>query len=153
MKIPFKKQNDRKAFYTANRTRIDLASNKALQPVANMPGVFRMQSMPDEQVAIHIDCHVGISGTTAVVCKQQPDGSWECRQAIALFGGTNMSDEQLAACNRDPFHPDFHDNFASGKGATREAAEAALRQDAQEMADSLWDEPAGEPQNGSGLCK
>jgi hypothetical protein len=150
MKIPFKKQNNRKMFYTA-RGDVDLSMMTSLRPVDGMPGVQRHQ--PPEPVAVHTDCHVGISGITSVVCKQQSDGSWECRQAIALFGGSNMSDEQLAACNHDPFHPDFHDNFTWGKGATREAAETALRQNAMEMADSLWAEPAGDPQNGGGLCK
>jgi hypothetical protein len=88
--------------------------------------------------ATYIACHTpGLAGTTPVRIKKTADG-YEARCGIALFGSTNMTDEQFEACNSDPFHVDFRDNYCSGNGATEEEAIGALEQDFKEMHESIW---------------
>lgn len=57
---------------------------------------------------------------------------------VALFGATDNTEEQMEKCDFNPFHPDFHDNYVSGKGATEEEAIANMNKDAKDMAASLW---------------
>jgi hypothetical protein len=80
--------------------------------------------------------NIGLSGAQVFV-NETPDG-FEARQAVAFFGSYQMPENELEKIQYNPFHSDFHDNFASGSGATKEAAIEALRADAKSMADSLW---------------
>ena len=80
--------------------------------------------------------NMGLSGAQIFVI-ETPEG-FEARQAVAIFGSYQMSEEQLEQINYNPFHDDFHDNYVSGNGATKEAAIEALQADAKSMADSLW---------------
>lgn len=90
-----------------------------------------------EQVVIHQCDHIGIATTTDVHVKEV-DGQFEARAGIAIFGSTNMTDAQMEAQGRNPFGDDWHDNIVRGIGDTQEQAIEALRQDAKEMAESLW---------------
>jgi hypothetical protein len=87
----------------------------------------------------YIQCeHVGLSGTTPVTLRKQPDGTIEARMGFALFGYTNMSNGRFKRAGWNPFHPEFHDNYATGKGATEDEAIAALKKDVTEIHESLW---------------
>lgn len=80
--------------------------------------------------------NVGVSGCEIFV-EETPEG-FEARMAVALLGHYQMSEEQLEAIAYNPFHADFDDNYASGKGETREAAIEALKVDLNQMARDLW---------------
>lgn len=80
---------------------------------------------------------VGMNGTTPVVVKQV-DGKFVARVGIALFGATNMTDEQMDAAGRDPFSDKWQDNFCQGEGATEEEAKTALEKDAADMYETIW---------------
>lgn len=80
--------------------------------------------------------NMGLSGAQVYV--QEAPGGFEARQAVAIFGSYQMPENELEKIQYNPFHDDFHDNFVSGCGATKEAAIEALRADAKSMADSLW---------------
>jgi hypothetical protein len=54
------------------------------------------------------------------------------------MGATNMDEEGFKACNYDPFHERFYDNYAAGDGATEEEAIAAMKADMRSLANSLW---------------
>lgn len=79
----------------------------------------------------------GLSGTTPVTIKQSPEG-FEARMGFALFGYTNMNEEEFRASQYNPFHADFHDNYAVGKGSTQEEAIADLKRDVKSLHESLW---------------
>lgn len=80
--------------------------------------------------------NMGLSGDKVFI-NETPDG-FEARQAIAIFGSYQMSEADLEKIDYNPFHVDFHDNYVSGRGATKEAAIEALKADAKKIADSLW---------------
>lgn len=80
--------------------------------------------------------NMGLSGAKIYV--NETPGGFEARQAVAFFGSYQMTEHELEKIEYNPFHADFHDNFASGCGATKEAAIEALRADAKSMSDSLW---------------
>lgn len=87
---------------------------------------------------IYIACSTpGMAGTTPLMVKKTEDG-FEARRGFALFGSTNMSDEQFKACDYNPFHEDFHDNYHRGIGETEEAAVEALKKDASDMYEHIW---------------
>ena len=92
----------------------------------------------NKPLRIHECAHLGVSGTTKVHCQKQEDGTFECRIGIAILGATNMKEEGFARADNNPFHALFHDNWASGVGATEEAALEALRADMKVTSDSLW---------------
>ena len=83
--------------------------------------------------------HIGVAGTTPVHVKQVEDGSFVARVGIAIMGSTNMNEDEFCACDFNPFHEKFYDNFAQGEGATEEAALAALKDDMRQTANSLWE--------------
>jgi hypothetical protein len=86
----------------------------------------------------YIACHTpGLAGTTPVRINKTAEG-FEARCGIALFGSTNMTEEQFKACNHDPFHAEFRDNYCSGKGATEQEAIQALEKDFKQMHESIW---------------
>lgn len=68
---------------------------------------------------------------------ETPEG-FEARTAVALLGHFQMPEEELEAIAYNPFHADFDDNYASGKGETREAAIEALKADVSQMSRDLW---------------
>jgi hypothetical protein len=78
---------------------------------------------------------IGISGTTQGFVKREGD-HYIARVGVAIMGMTNRPAEELKDAN--PFDPDFRDNYAEGKGATREEAIEALRGDVKSMAEGLW---------------
>jgi hypothetical protein len=49
-----------------------------------------------------------------------------------------MTEEEMKAVGHDPFHPEWHDNYFSGKGKTEEEALANFEKDMKHMADILW---------------
>lgn len=81
---------------------------------------------------------MGIASTTPVHVKQHDDGSFEARCGFSLMGVTNMSEKEFAACDYNPFHKKFHDNYSTGKGEDAEKAIANLKTNMKDMADSLW---------------
>ncbi len=80
---------------------------------------------------------IGVSGITNVFVVKEGD-IYTARVGIALMGSTNMSSEELAACNYNPFHENFRDNYAKGTGSTEEEAINDLKADLRKLADSLW---------------
>ena len=97
-----------------------------------------------EEEMIYFPCnHIGIAGTTDVhVKKHKTQGGhdiYEARCGIAMMGMTNMDEEEFKACNYDPFHPDFRDNYCIGRGSTQEKAIEELKKDMKDMANSLWE--------------
>lgn len=87
---------------------------------------------------IHVCNNVGVSGTTPCIVRQYQEGEYVARMGFALLGTTNMTEEQFKACGYDPFHEDFRDNFVEGRGKTYEEAIEAMKQDLEQMANSLW---------------
>jgi hypothetical protein len=81
---------------------------------------------------------IGLNGTTPVVVTEI-DGKFEARVGIALFGSTNMTEEQMDAADRNPFSDRWMDNFCRGTGATKEEAIAALEKDFDSLYESIWD--------------
>lgn len=79
----------------------------------------------------------GLAGTTPVTIKQSAEG-FEARMGFALFGATNMDEDGFRRAQNNPFHDEFHDNYAVGKGATQEAAIEALKREIHEIHESLW---------------
>lgn len=99
----------------------------------------RMPLLVDEDDRRYFVCvDVGVSGTTPVHLKVHDTGDYEVRCGIALFGETNMTDEQFAACHYNPFHPEFHDNYCVGKGKNEQEAIADLKENMKKTADSLF---------------
>jgi len=94
--------------------------------------------MQEEYVVVHQCSHIGVAGTTPVHVKRMHDGTFKARCGIAILGSTNMDETEFEACNHNPFHPEFYDNWAEGSGATEEEAIAALKADMQQTADSIW---------------
>ena len=90
-----------------------------------------------EEVHIHCCSHVGVSGTTDVVTRQNSNGTWEARVGVSMIGTTNMEWEDIERIN-NPFSDEWEDNFARGTGATEAEAIDALKKDVQSLADSLW---------------
>ncbi len=91
-----------------------------------------------ETITLHKCEHIGVAGTTDVHIKALPDGRFEARCGVAFMGATNMDEAGFKACNSDPFHDLFHDNYASGKGATEDEALDAMKNDMKSLAASLW---------------
>lgn len=82
--------------------------------------------------------HVGVSGTTDVHIRRHESGRYEARVGIAIMGASNMDEAGFAACNHDPFHARFHDNFAAGEGDTEQEAIDAMKRDMRSISDSIW---------------
>lgn len=91
-----------------------------------------------EETVVFKCSHIGVAGTTPVHVKRLNDGTFKARCGIAIMGSTNMDEAKFEACGHNPFHPEFHDNWAEGAGATEEEALAALKADMHQTADSLW---------------
>lgn len=70
--------------------------------------------------------------------KRHDDGKFEARCGFSLMGATNMSEDDFSACNYDPFHDKFFDNYAVGKGDSEEQSIAQLKADMKATVDSLW---------------
>ncbi len=90
-----------------------------------------------DEIHIHQCSHIGVSGTTPVHTRKIGD-AWEARCGIAIMGATNMDEHEYARCNNNPFHEEFFDNFAEGKGKTEQEALDALKADMNSMAEGLW---------------
>lgn len=80
----------------------------------------------------------GIGITSERVYVVESTDGFEARAAIAFFGDFQMPEEKLEAIAYNPFHEAFNDNYACGKGSTREAAIEALKADLQQMSNDLW---------------
>lgn len=91
-----------------------------------------------EEKIVYQCSHIGISGTTPVHVRKLADGTFEARVGIAIIGITNMDEAEFESCGYDPFSEKFHDNWASGKGATEAEALEDLKADMQSTADGLW---------------
>lgn len=81
---------------------------------------------------------MGMAATTKIITKQIEPGHWEARQGFSLMGNCNMPDHDIEMCGYDPFHPEWHDNFHSGKGDSEQAAIEALKQSATETGEAFW---------------
>lgn len=92
--------------------------------------------MSEEIISYHCS-HVGVAGTTDVKVKQA-DGKFEARCGVAIMGSTQMDEDGFKACNYDPFHPKFYDNYAVGIGATEAEALEALKADMQSLSNLLF---------------
>lgn len=91
-----------------------------------------------EQIIIYQCSNIGIAGTTPVHVIKHDNGTFEARCGFALMGATNMSAEEFAACDYNPFNEKFHDNYSVGKGDDEEQAIAQLKSNMKTTADSLW---------------
>lgn len=91
-----------------------------------------------EEIVVHKCSHIGVAGTTPVHVKRMEDGTYVARVGIAIMGSTNMDDAGFEACGYNPFHHEFYDNFAEGRGATESDALEELKADMHQTADSLW---------------
>ncbi len=81
---------------------------------------------------------MGISLTTETHVMKLPDGQLEARVGFAVMGPPNMSQREFEKCGHNPFHPDFHDNYASAKAATLEEAMKQLSADLKNISDGLF---------------
>ena len=61
--------------------------------------------------------------------------AWEARVGVAIMGGCNESNE----CS-DPFSEEYHDNFARGRGITKEAAVLDMMAEMRRLSNTLFDE-------------
>lgn len=91
-----------------------------------------------EQFHCHECSHLGVSGTTKIFTRRNPDGQWEARMGIALIGSTNMDFAGYEAAQHNPFHEKFYDNYAKGLGASEGEALEALKEDVHKISESLW---------------
>lgn len=91
-----------------------------------------------EQIIIYQCSNIGIAGTTPVHVIKHDNGTFEARCGFSLIGATNMSEEEFAACEYNPFHEQFYDNYSVGKGADEAEALAELKTNMKATADSLW---------------
>jgi hypothetical protein len=94
--------------------------------------------MNEEETIIYECSNIGIAGTTPVHIKQHDDESFEARCGFALMGATNMSEDEFSACDYNPFHDNFNDNYSIGFGVDEVSALEALKADMKLTADSLW---------------
>ena len=85
----------------------------------------------------HSCSHVGVSETTERKVIHR-FGVYVARVGIALLGKQNMTEEQIQNCHNDPFHWEYYDNYAEGKGNTPEDAIKSMEKDIQKTADSLF---------------
>lgn len=84
------------------------------------------------------DTCIGVSTTTLAHVMRLPDGQYEARVGFAVMGSTNMDEDDFQKCGHNPFHPDFHDNFARAQGAMPDLAVAGLGAKLKEVSDSLF---------------
>lgn len=78
-----------------------------------------------------------MQGTTPITIKKTSE-QFEARMGIAIFGATNMNEDEFRAAQYNPFHDLFHDNFVKGIGATEEEAIANMKRDFNELYEGLW---------------
>jgi len=81
---------------------------------------------------------IGVSGTTPVHVREISPGLFEARMGGSMMGHCNMREEEFVACDYNPFHPDWRDNYFSGKGSTAELAVEAMKADMKSLSDLLW---------------
>ena len=91
-----------------------------------------------EEKIIYQCSNIGIAGTTPVHVIRHENGTFEARCGFALMGATNMSEDEFAACDHNPFHEKFYDNYSTGKGNDEAEALAKLKSNMKATADSLW---------------
>jgi hypothetical protein len=88
--------------------------------------------------SIFICENIGVSGITPCHIQQNEHGVFEARMGVAVMGMTNMDGKGLRACNHNPFHNEFYENFARGFGGTQEDAIEALKEDMKSITNTLW---------------
>lgn len=81
---------------------------------------------------------IGVSGTTEIRVKKSSDNEYEARIGIAIMGSANMNEKEFKACEYNPFHKDFRDNYAQGFGTTEKEAIINMMKDCNEISESLW---------------
>ena len=81
---------------------------------------------------------IGVAGVTDVHVRQNADGQFEARVGFALMGEMQMTPKEYAACEGNPFHKGYWDNYASGIGSTKEEALEKMKGELREVRDSLW---------------
>ncbi len=91
-------------------------------------------------ISAFTDSCIGVSTTTETHVMRLSDGQVEARVGFSVMGPPNMNEAQFAACGHNPFHPEFHDNYASAKAATVDEALKQLSLDLKSISDGLWAE-------------
>ena len=91
-----------------------------------------------EEIVLFTCNNIGVAGTTPVHVKKLDNGDYEARMGVALFGGANMNECGFKACDYNPFHEKFFDNYVSGVGDTEEKAIANMKTEMRDLAESLW---------------
>lgn len=89
-------------------------------------------------VSIHICKGAGISALTEAFIKED-EGKFVARMGFCLFGSSMMNEEQLAACDYNPFHKDFFDNYVEGTGDSEEEALEMMKNRIKGISCSLWE--------------
>lgn len=82
---------------------------------------------------------IGVAGLTDVHVKLHLSGVYEARMGITIMGMQNMTDKELDACDRNPFHAAFCENFAVGLGTTRDIAVQLMKEDCQRTSQMIMD--------------
>ena len=85
-----------------------------------------------------VDSCMGVATTTETHVMRLPDGRIEARVGFAVMGPPQLSEDQFKHCGYNPFHPDFHDNYATATAATLDEALQMLAADLKSISDSLF---------------
>jgi len=81
---------------------------------------------------------MAFTGTTEIFVKEKPGEAIEVRCGFAVMGHTNMDEAGYRRALKNPFHPQFHDNYAIGKGATIEEALKKMGESVQDMSQAFF---------------
>jgi len=103
-------------------------------------GWFESFASADGKTIINAFCDscMCVSTTTETHVMRLPDGQIEARVGFAVMGPPNMPHQEFVKCGFNPFHPDFHDNYASATEATVEDALKKLSADLKNISDGLF---------------
>lgn len=80
----------------------------------------------------------GFSKLTDIFFKLTEVGTVEAKMGIEFMSSDDGVEERLKACNHDPFHENFKENYVNGVGNTREEAISELRKDMQSLENHMW---------------
>lgn len=77
---------------------------------------------------------IGVAGITDIYVKKDDQG-YEVRMGFAVMGQANCD----ACVGANPFDPNFHDNYITGKGKVLEEALVNLSKEQKNIQDTLWE--------------
>lgn len=89
-------------------------------------------------ITIHQDKNIGLSDAKIHWMRTKDGKEHWCRMAVAMMGSFNMTEKEIATIS--PFAPEFNDNYAEGKGSTKELAIAEMEKSMTAISDSFWAE-------------